>query len=584
MDDYARAYPSAMDSLMAAPNDARASGNPQAHVEFRGKDFVTSEPPSFHQVTPRYSDAAIPPPSRCWTPSPVASISNGGSNYSYSQAGMFSPHGSQTSFGTAPSVSSSIHLNHGQPSPNPSHRDSRPQSPAKLRSQPSRTGFRAQSPFHHRSQTPISRYQSPVHRIQSPAFGHRPQTPSIGTRVHASLASVARMPQGHIRGNSSTSIEHSLQRALWSQLKPEEQPESEDCAMGDPDGFHISHQAFGENRVTGQAVLDQTDRPAPSPGGGRHEHPAPTSDQEHTRRMMADTRYSAEEHESESSSPADSPDSHTTSSSDPETSSPASSKTDEPRIGQTLRVLRGILHDEYDLRLGISEPPEDMVEAVSSCLCSLSLSLDRQRSLGCVVQLKSVLGDNLAGGAADTLQFTSTDARGASSNEDDSEDDAPDDDPDEDGGGAYVDPNPTGTHKKAKMDQQLACPFRKRNPLRYTCQSLRKRTREEFSWGGLWKTLFPEDREEDIPEPDFEPVVELHEIKSEYDAGQPELLVDLYFGISKLCGTELSDDDRHLASKDPVALHVLGIVDRFMSGVLEKARIQAASAHGLRLH
>lgn len=121
-----------------------------------------------------------------------------------------------------------------------------------------------------------------------------------------------------------------------------------------------------------------------------------------------------------------------------------------------------------------------MVDAVSSCLRRLSLSLDRHRSLGCVLQLTSFLGDSLAKEAADTVASTPAEVRGGPSSDNrrkrgtvsnvkDKEDDIHDDDPDEEGGGACVDPSTSGTNKKAKTEQ-LACPFRKFNPLRHNCR------------------------------------------------------------------------------------------------------------------
>jgi len=191
------------------------------------------------------------------------------------------------------------------------------------------------------------------------------------------------------------------------------------------------------------------------------------------------SRNSPDQHGSEPSPSDDSLDSDTTSSSGVGTSSPESTKTDGPCIGQTIRVLRGILKNEYDLYLGISEPPEDMVDAVSSCLRRLSFSVDRERSLGCVVQLKSFLGDSLVKETADAVAFPSAKARhggyhdkrrkrGGLNNDNDNEDDIHDEDPDEEGGGACVDPNTSGT-KKAKTEQ-LACPFRKLDPLRHNCR------------------------------------------------------------------------------------------------------------------
>ena len=121
-----------------------------------------------------------------------------------------------------------------------------------------------------------------------------------------------------------------------------------------------------------------------------------------------------------------------------------------------------------------------MMDAMSLCLRRLTLSLDRQRSLGYVVPLKSLLGDSFAGEKTETITFTSTEAsggespsnsrkRGAINNRDYNDDDIDEEDPDEDGGGASVDPNTAGTRKKAKIEQ-LACPMRKRNPLRHNCR------------------------------------------------------------------------------------------------------------------
>ncbi|KAK0747039.1 hypothetical protein B0T18DRAFT_164412 [Schizothecium vesticola] len=630
------------------------AGNFRRHTNFIA-------PPSCKHGIPRSSH--FPPtaiaPSRCCTPSP-ASISNSlsGSNYSYSHDSTYSPFGSQSSFGTAPSV---VGACNGQPSPDPSHRDSRPQSPANkpFRSQHSRAGFRAPTPFH-RHPTPSSRFQSPVHRIQSPALGHRSPTPAIGARGHAAFVNAARLPPGRARDiNSTTNIDHSLQRPVRRQSRPGEQSESQDFVMGDADGSPQIHLAFGEQQVQGHPDFDQGGHCSQNSVGSRHDHSAMPHAEESQRHPFQDRRNSPDRHESEPSPPADSPDSNTTSSSDHGTSSPESTKTDEPCIGhgQTIRVLRGILQDEYDLRLGISEPPEDMVDAVSKCLRRLSLSLDRERSLGCVVQLKSFLGDSLAGEAADTVVFTSTDVRSGGSpdnrrkrgalNNDDYNEDIHDDDPDD--GGASVDPSTSGTNKKAKM-VQLACPFRKLNPLRYNCREWeycskapfrsmselkkhiikyhcqseltfkcprchkafsrqvdvdahlrqedgqicqmidrvaspnftsegmvsysiaeRLRSRIELSWSGLWQLLFPEERHKGIPEPDFEPVVELHEVRHEYEAGQPELLACLSSGLEDALGTHLGDD------QERAALQILGIVDGFMGEVLRKTQRQAAA-------
>lgn len=241
--------------------------NAGAHLPFdfhRHPDFVA--PPTCEHGTPRYSNfspTAIAP-SRCCTPSP-ASISNSlsGSNYSYSQSSTFSPFGSRSSFGTAPSINGACN---GQPSPDPFHRDSRAQSPVNkpVRSQPSRAGHRAQTPFH-RHQTPANRVQSPVHRVLSPVLGHRPQTPAIGARGHA-----PRHPPARAREVTS-SIDHSLRRPVRRLSRPAEQSEPRDFVMTDADASPHPHMAFGDQQARDSPVFDQGDYCSQNSGGSGHD-------------------------------------------------------------------------------------------------------------------------------------------------------------------------------------------------------------------------------------------------------------------------------------------------------------------------
>lgn len=268
-----------------APGLANPAGGPDLPFDFhRPPNFVA--PPTCEHGTPRFSNFSSTDisPSRCCTPSP-ASISNSlsGSNYSYSHGSTFSPFGSQTSLCTAPSITSACN---GQPSPDPSHRDSRAQSPVKpFRSPPSRAGFRAQTPFH-RLSTPVSRLQSPVHRIQSPVLGHqlghRSQSPAIGARGHA-----PRQPPARAREVNS-SIDHSLQRPLRRQSKPGEQPESLDFVMGEADGSPHTHLAFGEQRAQGHPGFDPGDRCSQDPGNREHGHHATQHAQEPARHPFQD--------------------------------------------------------------------------------------------------------------------------------------------------------------------------------------------------------------------------------------------------------------------------------------------------------
>lgn len=250
-----------------APGLAKDAG---AHLPFdfhRHPDFV--DPPTCEHGTPRYSNfshTAIAA-SRCCTPSPPASIrSNGslsGSNYSYYQSST-SPFGSRSSFGSVPSIDNACN---GQPSPDPSHRDSRAQSPVNkpLRSQPSRAGHRAQPPFH-RHPTPANRVQSPVHRVLSPVLGHRSQTPAIGARGHAPRQPLARARE------VTSSIDRSLQRQARRLSRPAEQSEPQDFVMADADASPRPHLAFGEQQAWDSPVFDQGDYSSQDSGGSGHDH------------------------------------------------------------------------------------------------------------------------------------------------------------------------------------------------------------------------------------------------------------------------------------------------------------------------
>ncbi|KAK3353841.1 hypothetical protein B0T25DRAFT_545468 [Lasiosphaeria hispida] len=367
--------------------------------------------------------------------------------------------------------------------------------------------------------------------------------------------------------------------------------------------------------------------------------------------------------ESELLSTADSPDT-TTSSSDLNESSPRSNNSDEPPPGRAMRVLRIILEEEFDVRLGISEPPEDMIDAVSECLDRISLSLQHQRSLGFLVPLNSfplsadTSGTTTLTSAGTNNGKTTTGARkrGASDTGEDGEDDLQDEDLDDDEGGACVGSNV----KKAKIEQ-YPCPLRKRNPLRfnirdweycaktpfksmpvlkkhiknYHCQThftykcvrchgtfpkpedlaahlrqdsdkmcqacdregspsslgddtfsaqvgerLRNRA-EHFDWSSLWKALFPRDKPKDIPSPDFEPAVELHEVFYEYKTGLTELQDRLATGLDAVLPKLPMHNLERPPSDIPRSLHIFSIFDQFMEDVFQKSRAQAgiSSAH-----
>ncbi|KAK5651921.1 hypothetical protein OQA88_11580 [Cercophora sp. LCS_1] len=301
------------------------------------------------------------------------------------------------------------------------------------------------------------------------------------------------------------------------------------------------------------------------------------------------------------SSSADSP--STTTHTDTDAASPASSRD----FSQVLRVLRAILLDEFDVRLGSCEPPQDMSEAVLICLDRISLALQTHRNNGMLAPfVPSVLVSQdstttvfspprLAGGQP----ASSSRKRGSPAAGKEDGDDMQDEGLDEEGGGACVASGDTSNPKKIKTEQ-YPCPFRKRNPLRFNvrqyvhcakgpfqgmtdlkkhivkyhgqqqveyrldqgapqasaderltdmmCQRLRRRT-EHFEWTTLWHALFPDDRH--IPEPDFELAVELHEVCKEYDEGTAELQHRLSAALEPLAITTSSwaGLDGHLASQ-----------------------------------
>ena len=62
---------------------------------------------------------------------------------------------------------------------------------------------------------------------------------------------------------------------------------------------------------------------------------------------------------------------------------------------------------------------------------------------------------------------------------------------------------------------------------------------EHFDWDKLWRALFPDDLE--VPDPDFEPIVELHEVNHEYGLLLPEFSKSLASIIRTLLpGTDVA--------------------------------------------
>ncbi|KAK0640595.1 hypothetical protein B0T16DRAFT_495485 [Cercophora newfieldiana] len=322
--------------------------------------------------------------------------------------------------------------------------------------------------------------------------------------------------------------------------------------------------------------------------------------------------------------------------SDADEPSPASTDSDDALASRAVRVLIPLLDHEFDVRLGISQPPEDMVDALSVCLNQIALSLERHRRQGDLIPINTAplssdttaaFGLSIAANDVGTPGAPRRRPRG------EDEDDVPDDDPDEDGGGAKVGPGDRINRKKAKVEQSYPCPFRKRNPLRFNfrdfeicaraplksmtelkkhlrkyhlqrevayecprchekfprpedrdehvrkdradmCDIRRRGTSpdpiaeetisaalgeqlcnraQHFTWSSLWQVMFPQDKLEDIPPPEFEFPVELHEVVEAYRSGLPDLQasVSTTLAASPLAAS-IQNTFKHRRSKNPL--------------------------------
>lgn len=113
-------------------------------------------------------------------------------------------------------------------------------------------------------------------------------------------------------------------------------------------------------------------------------------------------------------------------------------------------------------------------------------------------------------------------------------------------------------------------------------QRLRNRA-QYFTWDRLWQELFPGDKEEDIPSPDFEVPVELYEVVREYNTSLPELDHSI---SAVLMGSYLEGihpkDSGHSVNSHPLAKNVQQVVRDFMEGLFQRAQastVGTASRH-----
>jgi hypothetical protein len=173
--------------------------------------------------------------------------------------------------------------------------------------------------------------------------------------------------------------------------------------------------------------------------------------------------------------------------SDLDEASPASNDSEALMLGRAMRVLRVVL-DEFDIRLGVSNPPEDLLDTVSAFLDKVHLYLDRHSRAGQLVPLNL---DALNDSGSDANSGSSLPAGKESSpsetrkrppphpNNDGEEDEQ---DENDDYSGAPVETQKRSSRKriKAEEDDEFPCPFRKRNPHRFNIRDYEYCARAPF--------------------------------------------------------------------------------------------------------
>lgn len=141
---------------------------------------------------------------------------------------------------------------------------------------------------------------------------------------------------------------------------------------------------------------------------------------------------------------------------------------------QADRVAKQLLNTEFDLFLGSSEPPQEVVDAVCKCLEDISLSIRSARSMG-VLPPVTTAAQSAKSASPGSFGYSSRQkGRTSGANQKkrpmgyQEEDDEEFQDDEEDGFGV-AGRNDTGHRKRPKVEQ-YPCPFRKRSPYRFNCR------------------------------------------------------------------------------------------------------------------
>ncbi|KAH6650415.1 hypothetical protein F5144DRAFT_479210 [Chaetomium tenue] len=340
----------------------------------------------------------------------------------------------------------------------------------------------------------------------------------------------------------------------------------------------------------------------------------------------------------------------------PETNDAPDPDVDEGSTLQADRVAKQLLNTEFNLFLGSSEPPREVVDAVCKCLEEISLSIRSARSMGVLPPVTTAAQSAESASPGSFGHSSQQQGRRSGGNrkkrpmgyqEDDDEEFQ--DDEGQDGFGV-ASRNDTSHRKRPKVEQ-YPCPFRKRSPHRFNCrewefcarapfktmselkkhiikyhqqqheplayvcprchegfvraeelkshfmaprddvcdvkegptppseivgitprmmEKLRSRM-EHFDWDKLWRALFPDDL--NVPDPDFEPIVELHEVNHEYSLLLPEFSKSLASIIRTLLpGTDVA----HLHLLQRLNDNLDRLFSEFFATTFDKARTNAS--------
>ncbi|KAK3300706.1 uncharacterized protein B0H64DRAFT_315335 [Chaetomium fimeti] len=325
---------------------------------------------------------------------------------------------------------------------------------------------------------------------------------------------------------------------------------------------------------------------------------------------------------------------------------------------QADRVAKDLLNTEFDVFLGSSEPPREVVQAVCKCLEEISLSIRSARSIGVLPPVTTATQSTESASPGSFGYPSQQKGRRSGGNQkkrpmgyQGDDDEEFQDDEGEDGFGV-AGRNDAGHRKRPKVEQ-YPCPFRKRSPYKFNCrewefcakapfktmselkkhiikyhqqqhealayvcprchmgfiraeefkahlmaprddvcdvkegptppsevvgiapsmiEKLRSRM-EHFDWDKLWRALFPDDL--DVPDPDFEPVVELHEVNHEYGALLPEFRNSLFSILTTLLpGTDVAHRDLRQRLND----NLDRLFSEFFATTFNRARTHAAGS------